>query len=144
MKRTIATLVIAFLVSGCASMKYGRTQAVKFDAMPSGTTVRVQPGDDKPLATPATVRLTRKDSYTAYFEKPGYQSQVVEVKSQSSGAMWRNVAWIYPVIWIPGLIIDASTGAGREFDPNKIAVTLTPLEQPSDEAVEPAVGVHQH
>lgn len=120
-------------------MKYGRQQAVKFDAYPTGTTVRVQPGSDEPLSTPATVRLTRKYTYKAYFEKPGYESQTVELKSQWSGAMWRNVAWISPVIWIPGLIIDASTGAGREFD-RKVTVSLTPLNAPLSATQEFAPG----
>jgi len=121
-------LIAAVLTSGCASMKYGRQQEVEFDALPKGTTVRVQPGSDAPLTTPATVLLSRKHNYKAYFEKPGYEPQIVELKNKSSGAMWRNVAFIHPIIWIPGLIIDASTGAGREFESSKIFVTLTPLQ----------------
>jgi hypothetical protein len=136
--KNLAMIVLAAtLASGCATMKYGKTQGVEFDAIPTGTTVRVQPGSDAPLSTPATVLLSRKHDYKAYFEKPGYESKTVELKSESSGAMWRNLAWLHPIIWIPGLIIDASTGAGREFDPGKIMVTLTPLHpQHGDERPE--------
>jgi hypothetical protein len=128
--RVCAGVMAALLASsliGCATMKYGMEQGVEFDALPKGTTVRVQPGSDAPLSTPATVLLSRKHDYSAYFEKAGYESKSVELKNSFSGAIFRNLIFIHPLIWIPGMIVDAITGANREFDPGKIMVTLTPL-----------------
>jgi hypothetical protein len=127
-KKGICVILLVLATGGCATMKYGRDQSVEFDARPLGTTVRIQPGPDQPMRTPSAVLLHRKHAYKAYFEKPGYAPQVVELKSKSSGAMWRNVAFIHPIVWVPGLIIDASTGAGREF-PEKVEVNLEPLNR---------------
>jgi len=122
-------LLAASLTSACATTRRGREQAVEFDALPTGTTVRVHPGREERVPTPSTLLLSSSRDYTVYFENPGYRPQSVELKSRLSGAVWRSIDFHNPFIWIPRLLIDIGKGRSRELVPGKVTVTLTPLRR---------------
>ncbi len=78
------------------------------------------------MRTPAATLLDRKNTYKAYFEKAGYETQIVELTSKSTGKAANNLIFINPVIIASALVVDNCTGANRAFT-NKVFVTLKPL-----------------
>lgn len=121
--RTII-LIAAALTSGCATMKYGKTQIVPVDSMPAGAQVTIDQTGQK-LTTPGQIVLLRDLSYTVSIEKEGYEKKTIPIVSSASDSLWRNVVWVHPLGWIVGIVVDLRTGAGYELDPNTISVTLT-------------------
>ena len=119
-------ITLALIVTpGCATIVNGRTEVIGIDSLPRGATARIQPGDQM-LVTPGQVVLNRKSSYAVRVEKEGYEPASVALVSSASSSMWRNLVWIHPVGWLIGLIVDISTGAGYDLQPDKVEVTLIP------------------
>lgn len=140
----VAILAAAALASGCVSTNYQGEQTVGFDAFPRGATVRVLPGFDEPTPTPTTLHLSRNQDFKAYFEKTGYVSQTVELRSRlrqstdtqngwawggSGGSAWDLV--VPAALMVGGLVEGASNGGTHELVPGIVRVTLLPLS-PSD------------
>lgn len=131
-RRGSAILALAtLLVGGCASGGSGKRtheqdQTVLFDAFPPGTTVRVVPGPPERLPVPFALGLSPKRDYKVCFEKPGYESQGVELKSKWTLSGKRNLDSSPQPVWFPGLLIDAAMGEGYELVPGRVFVTLLP------------------
>lgn len=125
MRKAIYASAVAVLISGCATMMNGTKQEVTLKAFPEGTTVRVTPGTEPPQPTPARFLLARRHDYMAVFEKPGYQSQTVEIKSGLSGKLWGNI--IFAQFLLIAVPVDFITGAAYKLTPEETSVTLTPL-----------------
>ena len=65
-------------------------------------------------------------SYIIRVEKEGYRTEAVTLESKTAwGSLFRNVVWIHPIGWIIGVIVDTSTGAAKELNPEELDVTLT-------------------
>ena len=107
-------------------MKYGSTQVVAVDSNPKGAKVNFQPGGQE-ITTPSKVVLSRRSSYIAHFEKEGYEPKSVSLESSASSSLWRNAIWIHPIGWIIGVVVDLSTGAGKDITPENVNVDLIPL-----------------
>jgi hypothetical protein len=103
--RFFPLVLVVLAVSGCATMKNGRYQAVDVTSTPSGAAVTVQCGaSSEGLVTPATVRLSRRAQPCALtFTTAGYQSQTVTLERRVSRAFWFNLAWS-PVLSLAGLL----------------------------------------
>jgi len=102
-------------------MMTGRTQQVVITSNPSGAIVKI---DEKELKTPATVTLSKKTSYIAAIEKPGFESVVVEIRRRPSWWNLLDVAWVY-LLPVP-LIYDINTGGFWVFLENTFHVDLKP------------------
>lgn len=129
---TFRSIVVAggLAASGCASIISGRTATVTLDSRPpdAAVVIRDRRGDEVLTThTPATVELRRKDrflwpaSYTATFQKPGYESKQVAIEQTVNPWILGNVAFGGVV----GLAIDSATGAA--WAP-KVAAINEPLE----------------
>ena len=109
----IASLVMCLnlILSGCATMMTGKTQEVTITSNPPGAIVKINDKEHKAtikeLQTPAKVSLSKKSSYIAVIEKPGYESAVVEIGRVASLWNFLDVVWIY-FIPVP-LIYDADS-----------------------------------
>lgn len=113
----------AVIFSGCASIVNGRSEDVTINTIPSGADCFV--GDVK-SRTPAKISLKRNSNYRVRCEKDGHNSGDAQIKSQTSGWVWGNLA-----SWgVAGLILDFTTGAAYKLRPNELNIGLFPLPQP--------------
>jgi hypothetical protein len=108
-------------MTGCATTINGSKQTVSFMSDPSGATVTV--GGEFTSRTPVALPLGRGKDYEIMFQKEGYESQSLVLKSSFShwgqatlGNIWN---WI-----IPGLIVDTVSGGAYEFDQQLINSVL--------------------
>ena len=110
-------------------MRNGTTQIVEISSTPAGSTARIQPTGVE-IVTPDSVQLRRKTAYyTVNIKKDGYESIDVKLVRTTSG-LWRDwVLCIYPPVGIAGLIVDTTSGAGYEHQPQKIDVKLVPAQE---------------
>ncbi|MGV7229464.1 MAG: PDZ domain-containing protein [Nitrospirales bacterium] len=126
----IASLVMCLhlILSGCATMMTGKTQEVTITSNPPGAIVKINDKEHKAtikeLQTPAKVSLSKKSSYIAVIEKPGYESAVVEIGRVASFWNFLDVAWFY-LAPVP-LIYDINTGGFYVFLKDTFHVELQP------------------
>jgi hypothetical protein len=128
--RHTSALVAGALLSGCATLVSGTTQAIKIDSVPQGARVYTAVKSEKnghPVygsrseagVTPITVLVQRKDG-VVFVESPGYEP--VEVPMQ------RGVnPWIIGDVLLTSLLstsIDTSTGAAKRYDPDEYLIEL--------------------
>ncbi len=119
MRRVFYFLLILMSITeaGCATMFMGKNQFIKIESDPPGATVKV--GDDTAI-TPAIVLLRRKDDYVAVIEKQGYEPIYSKIESRFNYGMFLNLLILFP----PGMIVDAVTGASWSLSPDNLNVKL--------------------
>lgn len=108
--------------TGCATIIKGTHQDVPVSSEPSGASVLVD--GVREGSTPATLRLSRKQSHVVTIELKGYDSENVTLKPSMGGAVAGNIV-------AGGLIgwgVDASTGAQYNLHPDSVAVRLRKTE----------------
>ena len=120
--RVIITLAAALTLAGCATVTRGTTNQVQIQSEPSGANVRTSL--NQTCTTPCTLQVSRKDEFTVVFEKPGYASQEVEVKTQIAGSGAAGFAGNILLGGVVGMAADAATGSTLEQVPNPVRVTL--------------------
>ena len=118
-RMSIALLMCAgLLLSGCATIFTGNTQAVSIQSEPSGATVQVdgiQMG-----TTPCQVVLSRGSSQSLQVSKAGYETKTVVLGSKFNGWFLANLIFG----GIIGMIVDIATGAIVWVDPESVMVRL--------------------
>jgi uncharacterized protein YceK len=119
MRRFIALTLVAASLSGCATIMHGGNQPVGISSNPSGAQVFV---DNQVVGvTPVTATLARKDHHTVRVEMPGYAPYEMKLTRGMSGWVWGNLV----IGGIPGLAIDAITGALYKLTPTEVNASLT-------------------
>lgn len=121
----IALACAAAALAGCATIVNGTTQKVQINSIPDGAEVVIDDSRQH-VTTPATVKLSRRDSHKLVFHKPGYQDTAESLTSGMSGSILGNLL----AGGVVGLAIDASDGAGRKLSADSVDVTLTPMPAP--------------
>ncbi len=116
-KRLIVTfLVMAFALSGCASVVSKNLYQVTINSNPDEATILVTDEHGNKIysgKTPAILALTSGESYFhgkkyhVTFSKPGYEEQTMEIRATLSGWYWGNIL-IGGLIGM--LIVDPVTG----------------------------------
>jgi len=109
--------IMSIADAGCATMFMGKNQFYKVESDPPGATVKV--GGETAI-TPAIVLLRRKDDYVAVIEKPGYEPVYSKIESRFNYGMFLNLLILFP----PGMIMDAATGASWSLSPDNLNVKL--------------------
>lgn len=134
MRRFIAITLVAASLSGCASIMHGSNQPVGISSSPTGAQVFV---DNQPMGiTPVTATLSRKDHHTVRVEMAGYAPYEMKLTRGTSGWVWGNLVFG----GLPGLAIDAITGALYKLTPTDVSATLTrPTATLSDQGLMIAV-----
>jgi hypothetical protein len=125
MKKTLAVM-LAVLVSGCASIVHQTTQQIPVKSDPPGASVTVACGDvfnDPKLVTPTVVTVHRK-SYACSIglSKEGYEPSQIALARTLSGWYVANILFG----GIIGFIVDAANGAMYNRTPGEVSVTLAP------------------
>jgi hypothetical protein len=122
--RVFPFLSVAVL-GGCATVTRGTTSEVKFESTPSGAAV--QTSLNHQCTTPCTIKINRKDEFSATFKLDGYEEQTIPVVVQMAGAGAAGLAGNVLIGGVIGIGVDAATGATLEHVPNPVVVTLTKL-----------------
>jgi hypothetical protein len=123
--RLVAVMCAAVSLGACASIARGTGEQVAFQSEPPGAEVRTSTG----LGCPATpgVEVPRKDQFIATFTKAGYHPEQIMVGTKVSGGGAAGLAGNALFGGVIGIVVDASTGAGMDHDPNPVIARLEPL-----------------
>lgn len=131
-KSLMAIAAVASIVSGCATIMTGATQAVSIDSDPQGATVLI--GKEKVVdgkkemvesrvlgLTPVTADLPRS-GVMLQVSKEGHQTVDVPLQTGMNPWVWGDILLTSPL----STSIDTSTGAANEYNPGQYMVTLPP------------------
>lgn len=129
---------VALGLSGCATLERGLDDELAVVSDPPGAAVTSTAGVGC-AATPCTLTVGRRTSFSVTVSKPGFAGQTVEVATRISGTgaalATENVATAGL-----GLAVDAATGGALEHVPNAVSVTLSPLGAPAAKPAASAKG----
>jgi hypothetical protein len=129
-------LSVALVVSGCATIVHGTSQAIPFSSNPEGAEVFVN-GSARGV-TPTTVTLPRSSSsYNVVYKKAGYDDTSDNLRSSISGYYFMNII----LGGIVGLVLDAVDGAWYDYDdPNQVNLPLTVAARTNPTTIEPSAN----
>jgi len=132
-KLALATLVLATLLSGCATIVKGTDQTVTVTTTPSGAMCELK-RDGQTVAvvnpTPGSANIEKsKDDISVLCGKEGYQGGGGSLSSSFQGMTFGNLLFG----GIIGVAVDAGSGAMHKYE-KSVHVTLIPEEFPSIEA----------
>ena len=155
--KQIAAIVLAAVLTGCATVDHGPMQRIYADSDPVAATVRTKdcgPGSTKVAKTAAVVWVSRRATHCALtFTAPGFESRTVTLHREMSDRTFDNARGVadfcdgdvldcnslsdfFAAIFLGGLVagtgfgVDAATGAMFEQHPSNIHVEL--VEAPPD------------
>lgn len=118
----LLTLAASLLVlTGCATIVDGKSQAVTIQSTPEGATVSID--GNAVGVTPVTLPLERKDGQVLRVTKDGYTPYEAPLTTQING-------WFFGNILIGGFLgstTDGVSGAMHEYAPNQYLVPLEPV-----------------
>lgn len=135
-------ILALLLLSGCATVTRGSTEAFVIESDPLGATATLSSGHT--CKTPCSLELKRKKEFTVKIEKDGYEAVEANISSQVAGAGAAGMAGNVLLGGVIGAAVDVGTGATKELKPNPLVVKLIPVsETPAVAAVttKPAVKV---
>ena len=117
--------LLVFGLSGCASVTRGVNEDVVIHYQPEDATVTTSLNHQCQMS-PCTVQVSRKQPFTVRAAKPGYVTQVIEVKTKVAGAGAAGFAGNVIVGGVVGMGVDAATGATLDHVPNPVIINLVP------------------
>jgi hypothetical protein len=129
----IILLAAAAYAQGCATIMHGSTQQVTVTSRPMGANVLVDGG--LRYKTPAILSLSRKESHTVEISYDGYQTETVDIKRVTSGAVYGNIL----AGGLIGYAVDSSSGGAYRLEPEQISVDLRQIPTAAVESAPPAV-----
>lgn len=135
MKRLIAALAAAWMLSGCATIVGSETQDVTLQTQPPGVKFVVQDETGKAVAegyTPKTVTLMKsngnyfgKKKYLVMLERQGYVPQTLPLKESPN--LWYLLGNI-PLLGFPGwLLVDPFYGGMYKIEPERLQTIMNPV-----------------
>lgn len=128
--QVLAAALLAAGVAGCGTITRGTDEPVAFLSDPPGAAVTTTKGYACP-ATPCSIKVERSDEFDVTFSKPGYQPQIVPVRTEVVGKGAAGMAGNVLVGGVIGIGVDAATGAAFDHKPNPVSVVLVPEGKPS-------------
>ncbi len=141
--RVLAVAIAALaLLTGCATITRGTSEAWTVNTDPSGASVKLSNGFACDQ-TPCTFKLPRKSEFDVVIQKQGYTTARTHVTNQVSGGGGAGMAGNVLVGGIIGAGVDVYSGAMLSLKPNPLTVKLNPVAPftPMAPAPEPAVPV---
>ena len=118
-----AALIVASMVSGCATVTRGSSDVLQVVTVPAGATVATSNGFSCDT-TPCAIKMPRRSEFVVTLEKPGCKTARVNVTHKTADSGAAGVAGNVLVGGIIGLGVDAATGASQDLVPNPVEVTL--------------------
>lgn len=117
MKKTLLALAALALLSGCASIISGTSQAISIDSNVQGATVAIE--GNIVGQTPFSGKIPRKRESVALVSKSGYTAQPVVLTTSFNPVAILSLFWDYSTT-------DCLTGACWEYAPSTYYVNLRP------------------
>ena len=136
--RIIATAALCAALAGCGTITRGVNEDVVFDVQPAEATIITSNG--RTCNGPCTLSIPRKEAFTATASAPGYVSETIEVKTETSGAGAASMAGNVLVGGVVGAGIDAANGTALDHKPNPVVFRLRRVGEPAPAAA-PGAGV---
>ncbi|MGV7214979.1 PEGA domain-containing protein [Bradyrhizobium sp. UFLA05-112] len=129
--RIFGIVALGVMLGGCASVTRGTTENIAISSTPSGAEAVVS-GLDVPTTctTPCSVVAKRNADISITFQKPGYESQVVQLQRDIPGTGAAGFAGNLLLGGVVGMGVDAVTGAATDHKPNPVIVTMQPSAPP--------------
>ena len=119
--KTITTIIISLILSGCATVTSSPTQDVNISSTPPGASLIID--GQKEGVTPMVVHLSRQLDHNFSIEKAGYITNTGELKSYFRFGKWFfGNLFSLPVL---GHIIDLATGSSNTLKPRDVSVKLS-------------------
>ncbi len=116
--RFLASIAVVACTTGCATVITSPLQKIEVNSRPAGADVRVD-GISKGT-TPAAVELPRWRNHQVSIELEGYRPYEVKLHRSFNPWFLANVSNGF----ILGLIVDLSTGAVYELQPDEISIEM--------------------
>jgi hypothetical protein len=127
----LAVLAVLAVLTGCATIIRGTTQAYNVTSIPSGAAVSFSTGET--CTTPCAVKKKRNEPFAVNVVKDGYEPYVFQVTTETcreaATTTIANLVMIGSVLWCS---IDAILGSTQNLYPNPGIARMVPLEGPSD------------
>lgn len=120
----LLALAATVALCGCATIVRGTTQPVAIASDPPGALVEVD--GEAAGHTPTVAILSRASNHTVRLSAPGYEPAGVTLRRGLTGWAWGNAVFLA----LPGLLVDAHTGALYELSPARVDTTLVPSGPP--------------
>ncbi|MDP4594606.1 MAG: PEGA domain-containing protein [Beijerinckiaceae bacterium] len=125
MKILVLAGALLFPLAGCATVTRGTTNEIQLYSEPSGATARTSLS--QVCTTPCTLTVSRKSEFSVTFSKPGFEDQIVHVKTLIAGSGAAGFAGNVVLGGVVGMGVDAYTGATLQHVPNPVRATLISL-----------------
>jgi hypothetical protein len=126
MKKSLLLLaIVAFTLtmSSCATIFNGPKQEVTVRSMTPDVTYYVNGEKVYLEGDVLKMKLKRSDSHSIIVKKEGYQTKTIEVNNQL------QIGWaIYDAIALYPLLVDAPSGAWKEFEKTQYTIELEPTK----------------
>ena len=113
-------------LAACATIVRGPNTAWNVDTLPSGAAVKTSNGRACD-ATPCSITMPRNANFTATLSRPGYKPAEVTVGHQLSSSGTLALAGNLVFGGVPGVVIDAVTGAANDLTPDAQTIRLEPV-----------------
>ena len=139
LRSTLACVLVASALMGCATLIHGVRQTVTITTEPPGATITILP-DNLEVVSPARVHLHRRRTHTALIVLDGYSPTFALIDRLVSGALYWNVPLVVLGV-IPAFIavgVDAESGGAFRLMPEELVVKLRPLDLEMDPLISPS------
>jgi hypothetical protein len=123
-KPSLAALTLLLIPLGaCATVTRGTSTAWAVSSEPAGAQVSTSNGYSCP-ATPCSIRMPRKDGFTAAVSKPGYRTAQITVAPIPGAGLPLALDVLASAVMLT--TADVVDGAASDLSPNPAKVSLLP------------------
>ncbi len=124
MKTAMSAILLSLMLSACATITASAEQGITITTNPAGANCLISNTQQEwPVeSTPATVTVTRGfEPLGVSCTLAGYEVAHTLIESKTRGRSYGNIL----LGGVPA-IVDAGTGAGYEYAPSEVTLSLTP------------------
>ena len=141
----VSAALVSLALTGCASITRGVKEDVKIEVTPANANIQTTTGHT--CKGSCTIKIPRKEAFSITASAPGYQTEVIDVKTRVSRRGVVGVAGNAIIGGVIGVAIDTANGASLNHDPNPVILQLErgsgskkvfpePSKKPEGETVE--------
>jgi hypothetical protein len=116
----LSILVLAMVISGCATIIDGSSQPLTFNSSPNGA--RIYVNGMELGTTPLTMPVKRSKTTMILAKKNGYEDQQLVLQTKINSWFWGNI-----LLGLYSSTTDYASDAMIEYSPNMYYITLNPV-----------------
>lgn len=122
MKYLYSILILTFLISSCASMTRGTTDAFLITSTPTNVNIKTSHGYF--CTAPCALKLPRKEGFAVTASKEGYCTRTYSVVSSVGNSGGAAMAGNVLIGGLVGAGVDAAMGSTKDLYPNPLKIEL--------------------